>query len=62
MGIITADDMRNKIMGGMLAPTAIIERCTIGILPFLTNSSTLGRVYRIIQKDRYALVVNATGR
>lgn len=61
MGTITTDILRNKLMSARLEPTDLVERCTTRILPKLEKDSILGRAFRIIENDRFAIVVQTTG-
>ncbi|XP_066146901.1 cystathionine beta-synthase-like [Euwallacea fornicatus] len=61
LGTVTCDIIRNKIISGLLRPTDLIERCTTRILPKLENNSILGRAFRIIEGDRFAVIVEISG-
>lgn len=61
LGTITTDIARNKILSGQLQPTDLVERCATRILPKLDNDSILGRAFRIIEGDKFAVIVETTG-
>jgi predicted transcriptional regulator len=61
LGTITTQILRNKLISGSLLSTDLVERCTTRILPKLDNNAILGRAFRIIENDRYAVVVETTG-
>ncbi|XP_066245329.1 cystathionine beta-synthase-like [Euwallacea similis] len=61
LGIVTCDIIRNKVISGSLTPLDLIETCTSRILPKLENNSILGRAFRIIEGDKFAVVVEKSG-
>lgn len=61
LGTITTHIIRNKIISGLLKPTDLVERCTTRILPKLDSDSILGRAFRIIESDKFAVVIETTG-
>lgn len=61
LGTISTDILRNQLISGNLQPTDFVERCTTKILPKLDKDSILGRAFRIIESDRFAVVVETTG-
>ncbi|XP_050303424.1 cystathionine beta-synthase-like [Anthonomus grandis grandis] len=61
LGTVTIETIRNKLISGLLQPTDLVERCTTRILPKLDNNSILGRAFRIIEGDKFAVIVDIKG-
>ncbi|KAF7280503.1 cystathionine beta-synthase-like isoform X2 [Rhynchophorus ferrugineus] len=61
VGAVTISTIRNKILAGSLQSNDAISRCTSRILPKLDDNSIIGRAFRIIENDPFALVTKTTG-
>lgn len=53
--------IRNKMLVGLLKSDDIISRCTSRVLPKLNDDSIIGRAFRIIEIESFALVVKTNG-
>ncbi|CAG9762989.1 unnamed protein product [Ceutorhynchus assimilis] len=61
LGTVTIQTVRNKLISGMLQPGDQVERCTTRILPKLDDKATLGRAFRVIEGDKFAVVIETHG-
>ncbi|XP_030766540.1 cystathionine beta-synthase-like [Sitophilus oryzae] len=61
VGTVDIPTIQNKILSQTLKPSDPVDRCTSRILPKLTKDSILGRAYRIIENDHFAIVIETTG-
>lgn len=61
VGMLTLQNLMNGLISGKVTSNQAIERCIVRIYPKVYNSSNLGIVSRILEKEAYVVILESKG-